>query len=304
MIRLIASEFITHYRPSLCDLRIFLKRKAGKEPELSAFDEVLRRLGRRHEWGHLTTLGGYTNLSGISPDERVTRTLEAITNRASVIYQPSFLVNDKIAGTDVEIVGNPDFLLLDGDGYLIRDSKMSRRIDEENHPEILLQVRLYGWLFEKSCGKCAKGLQVHSGTNEIVNIVYDGGVSALSALARILVIKQLEHEPYEPVGWTKCLGCDFNGPCWAKAESAADVALVLDIDQGLARTLHESGIGSRKELLDKFDATSLSKVKRLYATREQKVGKKAERIIRFAEAMEKKKKEFWPPLLSQPFQTM
>ena len=52
---------------------------------------------------------------------------------------------------------------------------MARRIDEENHPEILLQVQLYGWLFERSCGAAPKGLQVHGGTGEIVTIPYDGG---------------------------------------------------------------------------------------------------------------------------------
>ena len=68
---------------------------------------------------------------------------------------------------------------------------MARRIDEENHPEILLQVQLYGWLFEKSCGAAPKGLQVHAGTGEIVTIPYDGGATALRELERLLTIKQL-----------------------------------------------------------------------------------------------------------------
>ena len=90
------------------------------------------------------------------------KTADAIAEKVPVLYQPAFLATERICGTDVEIVGVPDYLILDGDGYVIRDSKMARRIDEENHPEILLQVQLYGWLFEKCCGTAPKGLQVHA----------------------------------------------------------------------------------------------------------------------------------------------
>jgi predicted RecB family nuclease len=71
------------------------------------------------------------------------------------------------------------------------------------------------------------------------------------------------------------------------AEKNADVALVYCVDQSLARTLHHQGIRTRKELLASFDAASLSELKRPYGSREQRVGKTAERILRFADAMEK-----------------
>jgi predicted RecB family nuclease len=197
------------------------------------------------------------------------------------------LANTVLGGTELEIVGVPDFLILDGGGYLIRDSKMARRIDEDNHPEILLQVQLYGWLFEKSCGAAPKRLQVHSGTGEIVAVHYDGGKSALQELERLMTIKRLTVEPYEPVGWTKCLGCGFTDRCWARAAKNCDVALVYCVDQSLARTLHSQGVRTREELLANFDPTSLSELKRPYGNREQRVGKAAERILKFADAMEK-----------------
>ncbi len=65
----------------------------------------------------MATLGPYLDLSDVLIDERVRRTQEAIANKVPVIYQPAFLVRHRIAGTDVEIVGAPDFLILDGDGY-------------------------------------------------------------------------------------------------------------------------------------------------------------------------------------------
>jgi predicted RecB family nuclease len=285
--RLTASDFVSYHRPTCCDLRVLLRHREEEEAAPGPYEIVLRRLGLRHERDHLATLGAFANVSASSLDEQVKKTAEAIQNKVPALYQPAFLATEKLSGIDVEIVGVPDFLILDGDRYLIRDSKMARRIDEENHPEILLQVQLYGWLFEKSSGVTPKGLQVHAGTGEIVSIPYDGGKSALRELERLLVLKQLNTEPYEPVGWSKCLGCGFTDRCWSQAEKNADVALVYCVDQSLARTLHSQGIRTRKGLLASFDAASLSELKRPYGSREQRVGKTADRILRFADAMEK-----------------
>lgn len=289
--RLIASGFIGYYRPSKCALRVFLKQKGEKQREPSIFEDLLRRLGLTHEKQHLSALGQYIDLSRLSEEERIRQTRNAIAEKAAVLYQPMFLVKHKLAGTEVEIVGQPDFLILDGDAYIIRDAKISRRIDEENHPEILLQVQLYGWMLEKSSGTAPKALQVHNGANEIVTVPYDGGIAALPMLAHLLAIKQLPDEPYEPVGWSKCNGCVFHDKCWAKAESNADVSIVYGVDQSLARKLHDIGIYSRTELLAKFDATRLSEFKRPVGNVEKRVGKTAERILQFADAMERHKEK-------------
>jgi predicted RecB family nuclease len=286
--RLTASDFVSYYRPTCCDLRVFLRHRGEEVAAPGPFDEVLRRLGIRHERDHLATLGAFVNVSVSSLEEQVKRTADAIERKVPVVYQAAFLVREKICGTDVEIVGVPDFLILCGEGYLIRDSKMARRIDEENHPEILLQLQLYGWLYEKCCGVAPRALQVHCGTGEIVTIPYDGGKSALQELERLLTLKQLPSEPYEPVGWSKCLGCGFIDRCWKEAEETSDVALVYCVDQSLARTLHSQGISSRKDLLAKFDVASLSEFMRPYGSREQRVGKAAERILQFADALERK----------------
>ena len=286
--RMTASDFVSYHRPTRCDLRVFLRHHREEEIAPGPYDEVLRRLGLRHEKNHLATLGTFADVNDASLHEQAKKTTEAIAKKVPILYQPAFLANTVLGGTEVEIVGVPDFLILDGNGYLIRDSKMARRIDEDNHPEILLQVQLYGWLFGKSCGAAPKGLQVHSGTGEIVSIPYDGGDSALAELERLMVLKQLTTEPYEPVGWSKCLGCGFTDRCWPRAEKSADVALVYCVDQSLARTLHSQGIRTRKELLSNFDAVSLSELKRPYGSRDQRVGKTAERILKFADAMERK----------------
>lgn len=289
--RLTASDFITHHRPTPCDLRVWLRHRNEPERDASIFEEVLHRLGERHEKEHLATRGAYLDLSRLNEEQRLQKTSEAVANRIPVIYQPTLRVKHRFGATEVEILGMPDFMILEGDGYIIRDAKMARRIDEENHPEILLQVQLYGWLFEKSCGFLPKALQVFSGMKEIVVVPYDGGVSALAALERLLELKRQEIEVYEPVGWSKCDPCGYNERCWNRAEANGHVALVLGVDQNLARAFNGMGIRTRKELLSAFDVASLGELKRRFGNKEQRVGARAERILQFAEAMEKREEK-------------
>src|ERR1019366_777506 len=175
---------------------------------------------------------------------------------------------------------------LEGDGYLIRDSKLSRKVDEEHHIEISLQLQLYGWLFEQMVGTPAKNLQVHVGNGDIVDVPHDGGAAALAELTHILILKQLKAEPYEPLGWTKCSGgCGYYDRCWQQAEARQDVSLVMDVDQGLARALNAVGVTSAEQLLTSFDAKRLSEFKRPWGKGEQKVGKKAEKILLYADVL-------------------
>src|SRR5271157_4800106 len=182
LMRLTASDIFNHYRPTLCALRVYLREQQIPEAEASVFEEVLRTLGQRHEQSHLATLGTYEDLSAVSPEQRAQRTIETIRNHVPVIYQGELACDKILGGTQASIVGRPDFLILDGDAYLIRDSKLSRKVDEKHHIEISLQLQLYGWLFEQMVGTPAKHLQVHVGNGDIVDVPYDGGVAVLAEL--------------------------------------------------------------------------------------------------------------------------
>src|ERR1035437_8151424 len=286
--RIVASDLMSLYLPSLCAGRVLRRYQGEEEAEPTEFDKVLQELGRRHEQEHLQSLGTVEDLSGVPQEERFTKTKEAIAARTAVIYQPAFRVMTVLDGIECDVVGNPDFLILDGDEYIIRDSKMARRIDNEHHPEIALQVGMYGYLFEQTCGRTPKAIQIHSGTNAIVDVPYDGGVSALEQLRRIVALRETQDDLYEPVGWSKCGGCGFKEKCWEAAEQNHDVALLPDVDQSLAIALHGIGVTSISQLLQSFDINSLSEFKRPVGKRVQKVGKKAERILRFAASMESK----------------
>src|SRR5205807_295150 len=131
-----ATDVYDYYRPSPCARRVALRARGEPEQDtVTAFDELLRRLGTLHEKAHLATLPGIVDLSPPrEPAERERLTLESIRAGAAAIYQPRFRLElvlsgdgDGVADADpCELVGEPDFLIRDAarGGYLVRDSKL------------------------------------------------------------------------------------------------------------------------------------------------------------------------------------
>ena len=277
-----ASDFYSLYRPSKCGGRVYLRHKETEESPAGPYEEVLHRLGEKHESSHLKTFPVFVDLGSGSPEERERKTREEIGNKVPVLYHALLRTIATIKGTKCEVIGEPDFIIREKDGYVIRDSKISRRITEKDHPEILRQLELYGWLFEQMLGKRPQGLQVHSGTGEIVPLLFNGGATALHVLSDILTLKRASSEPYSPVGWTKCGGCPFNYLCWPRAESRQDVALVAGVDQGLANALKRAGIKTIQKFLQSFDEKKLANFERPWGIGTRRVGKKAGTILRMA----------------------
>jgi len=194
------------------------------------------------------------------------------------MYQGVLRSSYDFNGRECEILGEPDFLIKHQEDYAIRDSKISRRITEQDHPEILRQLGIYGWLYERIFGKPPHSLQVHSGTGEILEVSYDGGGAAFQILEKILSLKT-----------AKCSGCCFHAHCWQRAEANYDVALVPGVDQNLAVVLKEEGISTIDDLLGRFDEDSLSELKRPWSKGARRVGKDAAKIIRMARAISQNK---------------
>jgi len=283
---LTASDIYGYYQPAVCARRIYLRHVGEPEAEPGPYEQILFRLGKRHETDHLVSLGEVEDLSSVDFREAVQRTKDLIRRGARVIYQPVFTAEAKLGSVRRIIGGAADFIIRKGNSHLIRDCKISRRINETDHPEIIHQLTLYGWLYEQTTGGKIAGLEVVSGTGEIVAISYEGGVGALDTLSRINDIQQQPEEPYDPVGWSRCQPCGFFNYCWGKAEDSNDLALVPEVDKGLVRVLRSSGIRTIQQLAQ-LDEDYLSEVKRPWGTREQRVGKKAGFIVRQALALAK-----------------
>jgi predicted RecB family nuclease len=86
------------------------------------------------------------------------------------------------------------------------------------------------------------------GDKSLVSLPDDGGEKALADLDQIKILAGLGEDPYEPVGWSKCSSCRFFQNCWDKAERQQDVSLIVDVNQAIARSLHDYGITTYVDL--------------------------------------------------------
>ncbi len=253
-----ATDIYDYYRPSECERRVALR--ARKEPEQetdSPFDKLLRNLGHLHEAAHLATFPAVVDLNPDAHDQptRERLTLESIRANAPAIYQPRFRLEFPLDGAPFELIGEPDFLIRDPArrGYVIRDSKLARNIGSRRHLAIALQLKIYGFLFERLVGSPPLGLEVHAGTGEIVPVKSEGEEEVLKALRDHLRMRAVDPTRYEPVGWAKCNGCGFNARCWSEAADENDVAILPAVGQQRARALHDRGITSVSQIAPAVD---------------------------------------------------
>lgn len=283
--RLVATDFFGLYRPSECGLRVWLRAQGEEEAPPGPYAGVLKRLGIEHERRHLTRFPNHLDLGALPITERAEATREAVEQGERVVYQGALRAETTLAGTAVEVVGVPDFLLPARDGYAIRDSKLARRIGAGRYPAVELQLATYGWLYEETLGGAPAALQVHCGSGEILDIPYEGGEEALAALERILTLRLAATEPRETVGWGKCSGCGFFQRCWPPAVERRSIGVLPGVDRNLIAELESRGVATIDQLLERFDADSLAEVERPWGKRMKKVGDGAGRILTSARAL-------------------
>jgi predicted RecB family nuclease len=280
-----ASDFYQYLTPCECKMRVYLKQKGVAEAEQGPFKEVMKKLGERHEKEYLKSIDGIVeDLSSLKLSEHISRTKELLQEGVSTIYQPAFMVDETLDSGMITIIGFPDFVCKEGNSYIIRDCKLSRRINEKDHPEIFKQLDLYGWLYEKTMGQVPVRLEVLSGSSDVVEIPYKNGSDALEMLREIKSAQDLQEEPYCPVGWSDCQQCGYFERCWRAAEESRDPALLPGVDKGLAVKLHEIGMKTIEDIAQ-MDSISLSELRRPWGKGMQKVGKKADSIIKHANAL-------------------
>lgn len=245
-----ASNTYDYYHPSKCAKRVALRHRGIPETNKSSpFNDLLARLGERHEKAHLSTLKEVVDLSSLSDEARERETVAAIRTGAPAIYQARFRAITTLDGESCELVGLPDFLIRASDpqGYIIRDSKLARRVSEKHHEEIFLQLQLYGWLYEEVVGTAPVRLEVHSGSGELIVIPQDTA-AALSFLRDLRTKRLAQEDVYEPVGWSKCSGCAYRDLCADLAERSNDIALLPALTQTRAIELRGRGIAAIAEV--------------------------------------------------------
>lgn len=275
------------YKPSVCTARVYLVHQGIPKTESGAFDEVIKMLGERKEKAYLQKFPEAIDLADNSIEDRLLATRAQIEAKAPCLYQPflaysdSFPMGDRLV--DIEFTGIPDFILFENGGYIIRDVKLASRITEKDHPEIILQLQYYGWLFEKQYGIRPVKLEVFSGANELVEIHALAEEQLFVELGTILHYQLMESQPYSPVGSSKCGDCGYNERCWEEAKDNNDPAILVGVDQGLALSLKNMELDVAG-LLKAFNEQTLSEFKRESGGKAKKVGIAAKKILLAAQA--------------------
>lgn len=274
--------------PSKCDLRVYLNTHHPVEKQNGPFEQIVKGWARKARLAHKEQFPDLTDLSELDSSSRKKASNAAILDRCSVIYKPLLAVPYLLNGNDTEIRGEPDFLIRDGNSYVVRNIKIARRVNEAEHPETFIEAQLHGFLFEQISGCKPARIEIISGDDRVIGIEYDGGRSALRTLTEIMVTRQLPAAPYSPVGWSKCGGCAFHEFCWQKAEKQHDVSLLVGVDQKLAGILRRSNCTSVEAILQ-FGEDKLSSLQTQIGGKSVRVGKRASRILQMATALVEKR---------------
>ena len=295
--RVAASAWYELFSPTECAKRVRLIAAGVQGAAPGAYEVVLEELGNKHEADYLATLEPAVRVGDGADEDRVAATLQAIRDQAAVVYQPFFKTTLQVEGEEVELVGNPDFLVRSGEGYLIRDAKLARHTSRDEKPEVFCQIQAYGYLHEAVLGHPAVGLEVFDGQGLIQSVVYEGPDAFRAALSQLVRLRNSALATYAPVGWSKCLACSFKPTCWPEAEARRDVSLVYGVSQGMAKSLQEAGIATIGALAG-VDPERLSRVAYGFGSRVRTIGAGAGALIRAAKALDENREiAIAPPVI-------
>ncbi len=96
----------------------------------SEFDEFIFAQGLLHDKRVLEELTDsypdLTDLNGFNNKNAEAEAIAAVEAGEKLIYQGMLVVNTELCGQPVKILGYPDFLIPDGNGWIISDSKLTR----------------------------------------------------------------------------------------------------------------------------------------------------------------------------------
>ncbi len=297
--RVAASSWYELFSPSECAKRVRLIAAGVQGADPGDYEVVLAELGGKHESDYLATLGPVVHIVGQDDAERMGLTVKAIKEGAPIIYQALFVTSVQVEGETVELVGNPDFLIRSGDGYLVRDAKLARHVEQGESPEVFRQLQAYAYLFQAVVGQPAAGLEIYDGQGLIQAVPNEGPDAFKVALAQLVKLRRSHLDTYEPVGWSKCLACTYREACWPAAEAAKDVALVYGVSQSMAKSLQEAGIGSIGALAGS-EQGRLSRIAYAYGSKTRTIGAGAGALIRAAKALDENREiTIAPPVIPE-----
>ncbi|MEU0498670.1 TM0106 family RecB-like putative nuclease [Mycobacterium sp. NPDC006124] len=247
-----ASDLAAAARCEYALLRAF-DEKLGRSPKTVVADDLLARtstLGDDHErrqlddlraeFGDVTVIGRPAySASGLRA--AAAQTMRAVQDRAPVVYQAAMF--------DGRFVGFADFLVLAGDRYVLRDTKLARSVKVE----ALLQLAAYADTLTRG------GVPV---ADEVELVLGDGAVSAYRVdellpvyLPRRAALQRLldDHLARDrPVSWddTEVRACFRCPQCSVEVRARDDLLLVAGMRVSQRARLLDAGVTTVHDLAE------------------------------------------------------
>ncbi len=253
--------------------------------------EMLRGLGVEAEKEHLHEFDHILDLSDGPLEERAEHTVRAINAGTGAIYQGVLKTSFEIDGTSCEVIGVPDFMVFKPGGTAIRDVKIATSIDPKKRKDIISQLHLYGWLFERVFDRPPAAIQIKSGSGKLLKLT--GKINSKRIednLRMIFRAKTASIPPYCPTKLSRASDCPYFSRCWEQAITNEDPCTIPGVSSALAIWFRNNQISNIGEVINKMSETELAEIKLPHGKSKKRVGqKRAQAILRSAEALKSRR---------------
>lgn len=209
-------------------------REAGLGAAPDAFEQLIMQAGMDHEREVLAGLGDYRQATDTA------NTAELIRARVPVIYQPRF--QDDTRG----VIAQPDFLLLEDEGYRAADAKLARSIRDK--PAIRIQLAVYQRVL---ASKLSTRALLGNGESEFI-----AAKDLLSADEFLADMKTLANaaKPAAHYGASKCGACPYRDVCVPEFRASGDLGQNYFVDGRAIPRLQEAGVLTLTDLSEQDPA--------------------------------------------------
>lgn len=286
--KLNSAHIHTFFKPSRCQRRVYLMEHPpeGMSQAENDYYAHAEEVDYHVERYYYKRLPKPLDLSQVTPEKKEKTSRKAMKRQTPVIYKAAFTYDWSYQGQAVQLEVNPDFILWEPEGYVLRYCRMAKKVTRDNHGDIFWIAQFHAWVMERILGEAPLRLEVGNATGRIMELPLPGTGSVETFLENLMKWRLAEAPPYHPVSWTKCQSCLFKDHCWQIAESVNDIALVPNLEAKLILSLRKAGVLTVAELPEKFNKQSLAEFSFPSGNTEQVVGKaKAESMLQMANAM-------------------
>lgn len=192
------------------------------------FEQLILQAGMEHERAVLSTLGEYQTASNES------HTAELMAAQVPLIYQPKFQ-DDQLGA-----VAQPDFLILEDEGYRAVDAKLAQSMKDK--PEVRIQLGVYQKVLKSDLH--ARAL-LGGGESELIS---DKDLARADEF--LIDMKELatSDRPVTHYGATRCKACPYRDVCIPEFQAAGDLGQNYFVDVRAIPRLNDAGVSTLAEL--------------------------------------------------------